>query len=327
MSTHPATPAANHYYVPHSSPWPIFGSVTLFILMWGVVAYLNEWAGGWSFIPGAVLLAVLAGIGRFSTLFERAHVARIDIDGIIVENDERDRALADVADNTAVKALLVRIDSPGGTVVGGETLYHRLRLVAEHKPVVVVMGELATSAAYMTAIGSDWIVAREGTLTGSIGVILQSADVTGLLNKIGVKPETVKSSPLKAQPNPLEPFTPDARVATERVVLDVYNMFVEMVAERRKLTPEQLANVADGSVFTGRQAQGNGLIDALGGEDSARSWLESSRGVAASLPVRDVEVNGAEQQIIDMLSSKVKKALFSERLSLDGLISVWHPEW
>ncbi|HYN38165.1 MAG TPA: S49 family peptidase, partial [Rhodospirillales bacterium] len=190
-----------------------------------------------------------------------------------------------------------------------------------------VMGELATSAAYMTAIGSDWIVAREGTLTGSIGVIIQSADFTGLLDKIGVKPETVKSSPLKAQPNPLEPFTPAAREATRRVVADVYEMFVEMVRERRKLDPEKIAAVADGSIFTGRQAQASGLIDALGGEDEARGWLESARGVAASLPVRDVELHDSERQLLDMVGGVAKKALFSERLSLDGLISVWHPEF
>ncbi|MBL8666508.1 MAG: signal peptide peptidase SppA [Rhodospirillales bacterium] len=275
----------------------------------------------------AILLAVLAALGRFGAFFERAHVARIDVDGIIVADGERDRALADLIDDTAVKAVLVRIDSPGGTVVGGETLYRRLRQIAAHKPVVAVMGELATSAAYMTAIGADWIVAREGTLTGSIGVILQSADVTGLLDKIGVKPETVKSSPLKAQPNPLEPFTPEARVATERVVLDVYTMFVEMVQERRKLTSEQLAAVTDGGVFTGRQARASGLVDALGGEDEARSWLETSRGVPAALPARDVELRDTEEQLIDLLGSRVKKALFSERLSLDGLISVWHPDW
>ncbi|MFO1145473.1 MAG: signal peptide peptidase SppA [Rhodospirillales bacterium] len=274
---------------------------------------------------GAVLLAVLAAIGRFEPLFERAHVARIDVEGIIIEDDERDRALADLADDNATKAVLVRIDSPGGTVVGGETLYRRLRQISEHKPVVAVMGELATSAAYMTAIGSDWIVAREGTLTGSIGVIVQSADVTGLLDKLGIKPEMVKSSPLKAQPNPLEPFTPEARAATERVVLDVYNMFVGMVQERRKLTPEQLAAVTDGGIFTGRQAQAKGLVDALGGEDEARGWLESQRGVAASLPVRDINLRDTEQQLIDMFGATAKKALFSERLSLDGLISVWHP--
>lgn len=273
----------------------------------------------------AVVLAVLAAIGRFEPLFERAHVARIDVDGIIVADDARDQALADLAGDSTTKAVLVRIDSPGGTVVGGETLYRRLRQIAEHKPVVAVMGELATSAAYMTAIGSDWIVAREGTLTGSIGVIVQSADVTGLLEKIGIKPEMVKSSPLKAQPNPLEPFTPEARAATQRVVLDVFDMFVGMVQERRKLTPQQLAAVTDGGIFTGRQAQANGLIDALGGEDEARGWLESQRGVATSLPVRDVDLRGTEQQLVDMFGATAKKALFSERLSLDGLISVWHP--
>lgn len=274
---------------------------------------------------GAVVFAVLLGFGRFGMLFERAHIARIDVGGIIIEDDERDQALADLADDSATKAVLVRIDSPGGTVVGGETLYRRLRQISEHKPVVAVMGELATSAAYMTAIGSDWIVAREGTLTGSIGVIVQSADVTGLLDKLGIKPEMVKSSPLKAQPNPLEPFTPEARVATERVVLDVYNMFVGMVQERRKLTPQQLAAVTDGGIFTGRQAQANGLVDALGGEDEARGWLESQRGIATSLPVRDINLRDTEQQLIDVFGATAKKALFSERLSLDGLISVWHP--
>jgi protease IV len=273
----------------------------------------------------AVVVAVLAAVGRFGAFFDRAHVARVDVTGLIINDSDLDQALSQLAEDGAVKAVLVHIDSPGGTVVGGETLYRRLRQISQHKPVVAVMGELATSAAYMTAIGSDWIVAREGTLTGSIGVILQTADFTGLLDKIGVKPETVKSSPLKAQPNPLEPFTPAAREATQRVVADVYEMFVEMVRERRKLAPEQMATVADGSVFTGRQARANGLVDALGGEDEARGWLESSRGVAASLPVFDVDVRDTELQLVDLFGTVAKKALSYERLNLDGLISVWHP--
>jgi protease-4 len=274
----------------------------------------------------AAILAVLAAVGRFDALIDGAHVARLAIAGIIVQDDERDRALAELGDDSAIKAVLVHIDSPGGTVVGGEALYRRLRQIAEHKPVVAVLGELATSAAYMTAIGGDWIVAREGTLTGSIGVIVQAADFTGLLDRIGIKPETVKSSPLKAQPNPFETFTPAAREATRRVVLDFYDTFAGLVGQRRKLSAEQLADVADGSVFTGRQAQAKGLIDALGGEEEARNWLESARGVPASLPVRDVELRDTEEQIFDLFSGHIRKALFSERLSLDGLISVWHPE-
>jgi protease-4 len=272
-----------------------------------------------------VVVALVAALGRVGGFVERAHVARIDVDGLIADNEDRDQALSDVAENRAAKALIVRINSPGGTVVGGEALYRRLRQVGEKKPVVAVMGELATSAAYMTAMGSDYIFAHDGTLTGSIGVILQTADVTGLLEKLGIKPETVKSSPLKAQPNPLEPFTAEAREATRKVVAGVYEMFVSMVEERRKLSREQVKAVADGSVFTGRQAKANGLVDALGGEREARAWLEEKHGIPQSLPARDVELRGPGEEIRDLVGGMVGKALFSERLTLDGVVSVWHP--
>jgi protease-4 len=272
-----------------------------------------------------VISAVIAAIARFGGFIDRPHVARIDIDGMIVEDADRDQALANLAEDDSAKALIVRIDSPGGTVVGGETLYNRLRQIAEKKPTVAVLGEIATSAAYMTAIGSDHIVAHDGTLTGSIGVILQTADLTGLLDKLGIKPESVKSSPIKAQPNPLEPFTPDAREAIRKVVADVYDMFVSMVQERRKLSSEEVKAVADGSVFTGRQAKANGLVDVLGGEREARAWLADKHGISQSLPVRDVELYGPGEELRDMIGGLVGKALLSERLTLDGVVSVWHP--
>ena len=272
-----------------------------------------------------ITAAIIAAVGRVTGLIDRPHVARLDINGLIVADTDRDQSLSELADDSSVRALIVRIDSPGGTVVGGESLYSRLRQLAEKKPIVAVMGEVATSAAYMTAIGSDYIVARDGTLTGSIGVILQTADLTGLLQKVGIKPETVKSSPLKAQPNPLEPFTPEAREATRKVVGDIYEMFVSMVQERRRLSREQVDKLADGSVFTGRQAKANGLVDVLGGEREARAWLEEKHGIAQSLPVRDIELRGAGQELRDMIGNFMGKALFTERLTLDGLVSVWHP--
>ena len=272
-----------------------------------------------------ITAAIIAAVGRVTGFIDRAHVARLDINGLIVADTDRDQSLSELADDSTVRALIVRIDSPGGTVVGGESLYSRLRQLAEKKPIVAVMGEVATSAAYMTAIGSDYIVARDGTLTGSIGVILQTADLTGLLQKVGIKPETVKSSPLKAQPNPLEPFTPEAREATRKVVGDIYEMFVSMVQERRRLSREQVDKLADGSVFTGRQAKANGLVDVLGGEREARAWLEEKHGIAQSLPVRDIELRGAGQELRDMIGNFIGKALFTERLTLDGLVSVWHP--
>lgn len=272
-----------------------------------------------------VVAAIAAALGRFGMLIGRAHVARLDVQGIIVEDRDRDQALADLANDSSVKALIVRIDSPGGTVVGGETLYRRLRQLAEKKPIVAVMGEIATSAAYMTAIGSDYIVAHDGTLTGSIGVILQTADVTGLLDKLGIRPETVKSSPLKAQPNPLEPFSAEAREATKRVVGDVYDMFAAMVRERRGLSREQVERVADGSVFTGRQAKAYGLVDVLGGEREARAWLAGKHGIAETVPIRDLEFHGTGQELFEMIAGFVGKAVVPESLILDGLVSVWHP--
>lgn len=272
----------------------------------------------------AIVAALLAGFGRFD-LAGGDHIARIMIDGIIIDDQARDEALGEVANNDKAKALIVKIDSPGGSYVGGEALYEALRLVGEKKPVVALMGTTATSAGYMTALASDRIFARSSSLTGSIGVILQTVDITKLLENIGIKPIAVKSAPLKAQPNPLEEFSPAARKATEAVVADFYDMFIDVVTERRKLPRDKVKALADGRVFSGRQALAKGLIDALGAEVEARKWLVDTHQIADSLPVRDVEIRYDDEPWRDWLDSKIGKVLFSERLSLDGMISLWHP--
>lgn len=271
----------------------------------------------------ALVAAVAAAVGRFHDRGD--YVSRLDVDGLILDDRDRDRALAELARDEDARALIIRIDSPGGTVVGGEALYRNLRAVAEKKPVVAVMGGTATSAGYMTALGADHIIASPGTLTGSIGILLQTADVTGLLEKLGIKAETIKSSPLKAQPNPLEPFTPEAREAVLSVVLDLYDMFVDMVSERRSIPREKVLGLADGRVFTGRQALSNGLIDALGSESEARDWLAETHKILRSLPVKDLKIVHEGEPWRDLLGSVVGKALLSERLRLDGLISLWQP--
>lgn len=271
----------------------------------------------------ALVAAVAAAVGRFHG--GKDYVSRLDVDGLILDDRDRDRALAELARDEDARALIIRIDSPGGTVVGGEALYRNLRAVAEKKPVVAVMGGTATSAGYMTALGADHIIASPGSLTGSIGILLQTADVTGLLEKLGIKAETIKSSPLKAQPNPLEPFTPEAREAVRSVVLDLYDMFVDMVSERRSIPREKVLGLADGRVFTGRQALSNGLIDALGSESEARDWLAETHKILRSLPVKDLKIVHEGEPWRDLLGSVVGKALLSERLRLDGLISLWQP--
>ncbi len=271
----------------------------------------------------AVVAAVVAAVGRMGV--GGNHVARLVVGGIILDDPWRDDALAGIAEDDTAKALIVRIDSPGGTIVGGEALYSGLRAVASKKPVVAVMGGTATSAAYMTALGADHILARAGSVTGSIGVIIQTADITGLLEKLGVKPEAIKSRPLKAQPNPLEPLTPKAREAARFVVMDLFEMFVDMIEERRNLPREKVLALADGRVFTGRQAVANGLVDALGGESDARRWLAQTHAIAASLPIKDVEIEHEGALWRDLIGGLVGKVLFSERLRLDGPISLWHP--
>ena len=271
----------------------------------------------------AVVVAVVAALGRFGV--GANHVARLVVGGFIIDDPWRDDALAEIAEDNNAKALIVRIDSPGGTMVGGEALYTGLRAVAGKKPVVAVMGGTATSAAYMTALGADHILARAGSVTGSIGVILQTADITGLLEKLGVKPEAIKSRPLKAQPNPLESLTPKGREAARVVVLDLFELFVDMVEERRNLPRDTVLALADGRVFTGRQAVANGLVDALGGEADARRWLAETHAIATSIPVKEVEIEHEGALWRDLIGGLVGKVLFSERLRLDGPISLWHP--
>ncbi|MFQ5783208.1 MAG: signal peptide peptidase SppA [Alphaproteobacteria bacterium] len=273
----------------------------------------------------ALVAVVLAVFSRFDRLTERDHVARLEVGGLIVEDDATIEALADLVDDPHAKALIVRIDSPGGTFVGGESLYNALLKVAAKKPVVAVMGTVATSAGYMTAIAADRIFAHEGTITGSIGVLVQTTDITGLLGKLGVTAEAIKSAPLKATPSPFEPLTDEARAATQAIIDDMYGLFTDMVAERRGFDERRVRELADGRVYSGRQALQRNLIDAIGDESDARVWLAETKDIPESLPVRDVEINRPAEEWLPRISSLAGKMLLSERLTLDGLISVWHP--
>jgi len=274
----------------------------------------------------AIALAIALIVGRFAGFSaDKAHIARIAIEGIILDDTYRDDVLRKIAEDQNVKALIVTIDSPGGTFVGGESLFHQLRKISADKPVVALMGGTAASAAYMTAIAADQVFARAGTLTGSIGVIMQTADITELLKTLGIKPEIIKSAPLKAQPNPMEPFSENARVATRAVVMDFFEQFVDMVAERRNLTRPAVLALSDGRVFSGRQAMANGLVDAVGTLEDARTWLFKTRQVSTELPVIDVEIAPERAPWRDIVGGVIGKSLLSERLRLDGIISLWHP--
>ncbi len=280
-------------------------------------------------VLGAVALVALALslVWRFNQtgLPLGDYVAELDVSGIIVDDRDRLDSVKAAGEDERARALVVIIDSPGGTYIGGETLYLALRKVAEKKPVVAVMRGVAASGGYMTALGADRIFARDGTITGSIGVIMQTADVTGLLDKLGIRPESFKSSALKATPNPLETVTPEVRQATQEVVNNMYGAFLEMFIDRRRIEPATAGRLADGRVFTGRQALAAGMIDEIGGIEEARAWLESAHEVAASLPASDITPEADDSIVEKMISAAIGDNGAPAALRLDGLLSVWHP--
>ncbi|WP_144185646.1 signal peptide peptidase SppA [Elioraea rosea] len=273
-------------------------------------------------VLGAIVLAGLESGPARSLL--GGSVARLSVSGVITEDRDRDRALASVAEDASVRALVVAIDSPGGTVAGGEALHRALASVAARKPVVAVMGGTAASAGYMIALPAERIFAREATVTGSIGVLMQTTEFSELLDSLGIRAEALRSGPLKDQPSPFRPLTDEGRAALQAVVDDLYAQFVSMVASGRRMDEARVRAIADGRVFTGRQAIAAGLVDAIGGEAEARSWLAAEKGVPASLPFRDV-ADDDRDRLIPRLLREARKALVSERLSLDGLMAVWHP--
>jgi len=235
-------------------------------------------------------LAIFISVRDGGVLPPDDHVARVPIEGIIVEDRDFLAMLDSIAGDPRVKAVIADVSSPGGTFTGGEAVYSALRRISENKPVVTVMGGLATSGAYMAAIGTDRIYAGHGTITGSVGVIMQSADVTGLMDMIGVKPEIMKSGALKATPNPMEQLSQPARQQLQDVIDALHLRFMEMVAERRGLSVDEVRQrTGDGRIMTGDAALKAGLVDAIGDINAARGWLAAERGISTDLPLVDWE--------------------------------------
>jgi protease-4 len=253
------------------------------------------------------------------------HIARVNIDGVIMDETKREQVLHDIAEDDTVKAVIVRIDSPGGTVVGSEIIYKGLRKIAEDKPVVAVISSMGASGGYIAALGADRIYARDNSLTGSIGVIFQSPEFSKLMGTIGVNMNEVKSAPLKGGPSPFAPMSDDMRQSIKVMVDDAFDWFKGIVVERRKLTPEELAAVSDGRVFSGRQAIPLKLVDALGGEQDAIDWLEKDRKISKDLPVVDADKEREFPFMAKAMALVFGDTRLADRLSLDGVLALWQP--
>jgi len=262
----------------------------------------------------AVVAVVIAVLWPRTDFAIGPHVARVEIEGIILDDLDRERAIRALGDDDDVRAVIVRINSPGGTVAASEALYRALRHVAERKPVVSVMSEYGASGGYATAIAGDYVVAGGNTLTGSIGVVAEVPNIAGLMEMLGVEVTRIKSAPLKSEPTITEAPSPEALAAQETLILDMFDWFRDLVAERRGLSGPDLEAVSDGRAFTGRQALALSLIDALGGEGIARDWLSETRGVDRDTPVQDVEWRVRDVPwLLDRLSDAAAGLVGAER--------------
>ncbi|MDE5442155.1 signal peptide peptidase SppA [Bradyrhizobium sp. CSA207] len=302
----------------------------------------------WRVFAALIAIAAIAGFaliatpGARGTFVSAGSIARVQIDGLIRSDSDRTQALERL-ENSQAAAVIIHINSPGGTTAGSEQLYDSLVRLKAKKPLVVVVEGLAASGGYITAIASDHIIAQQSSLVGSIGVLFQYPNVTELLKTIGVKVEEVKSSPLKAAPNGFEPTSPEARAALDALVKDSFAWFKGLVKERRGMDDTQLEKVADGRVFTGRQAIDLKLIDQIGDEKTAVSWLVEQKGVKKGLNVRDYKL---QPRFSDLPFLKTAAAVTLEALGLgpiahqigqtgvvqavdrfgmDGMLALWQP--
>ncbi len=289
----------------------------------------------------AIAVAALVLAPRNRLFPTGGYIARVKVNGLIRGNRDRVKAL-DRLSRSSARAVIVHIDSPGGTTAGSQQLYDSLRALQAKKSMVVVVDGLAASGAYIAAMSADHIIAHDTSLVGSIGVLFQFPNFTNALKTLGIQVESIKSSPLKAAPNGYEPTSPEARAAVESVVLDSYAWFKNLVQMRRHMDDAQLAAVDDGRVFTGRQGVGLKLVDSLGNEQAARDWLAKEKHIPATTPVRDysleprfselsflhlaawtfqaVGLSGVAQRIEEWAGVQAV-----ERLNLDGLLALWHP--
>lgn len=301
----------------------------------------------WRVASALIVIGAVVAVGAYATpwgskLTGASAIQRVSIDGLIRSDQKRVEALERLGKSNA-PAVIVHINSPGGTTAGSEELYDALTRLKAKKPMVVVVEGLGASGGYIAALASDHIVAQQTALIGSIGVLFQYPNFTELLKTVGVQMEAVKSSPLKAAPNGYEPTSPEARAAIDALVKDSYAWFRGLVQNRRGMDNAQLEKVADGRVFTGRQAVDLKLIDQLGDEKVAIAWLVAEKKVAPDLPVRDFKLSPrfADLTFLRTAASVAFDALglssiarqveqtgivgAAGRLNLNGMLALWRP--
>ena len=248
-------------------------------------------------------------------------IAQVDIVGVIDRNNDLIDELKSLEEDKHVKALLLFIDSPGGTTYASEELYETIKKIKKTKPVVAVLGTVAASGGYLVALAADYIVARSMTITGSIGVISENIEVTELAQKLGIKLENYKSSPLKASPNFFEKTGEDVKQAEMEVINDSYDIFLKYFMESRKLKREQALELANGRIYIGKRAKDLNLIDSIGGSDEALKWLEKEKKIDKKIPLTIINWVKPKNFLEEMISHLNNSKMFNRSFSVKALAS------
>lgn len=220
-----------------------------------------------AFIIVVLVIASFSRKGNLLSIGEKIGV--VEVTGLIADSGDIVKQLVDYGDNPGVRAVVLRIDSPGGIVGATQEIYSEVRRVSRKKPVVASCGSIAASGGYYVAVATDRIVANPGTITGSIGVIMKFANAQELFGKIGVKTNVLKSGEFKDIGSTAREMTAKEKAMVQTVIDDVHTQFVQVVCDGRKLSKERVAELADGRIFSGRQAVSLGLMDKLGNMEEA----------------------------------------------------------
>jgi len=292
--------------------------------------------------PVLLGLVILAGIfllfwGGISLLFTSAlfqhdsgdlfnakeGIGVVDLKGLIVSPEETIDTLTSFRNDTKIKAILLRIDSPGGAVGASQEIFSEVKRTNREKPVIASMGSVGASGGYYAALGAEKIFANPGTLTGSVGVVVKFSNFTELFDKIGYKSEVIKSGLMKDIGAVDRPMTPAERELVQKLIDNVHDQFVRAVAQQRKLPEDTVRGLADGRIFSGEQALESGLIDELGNFTDA--VFEAAQ--IAGLDQEEPHLIYPEEKgfsLLSLITGKVQeKALNSLLQYLPGLSFQW----
>lgn len=258
-------------------------------------------------ISGLMVLLLILAIG-ISFLYKKVplgdKIALVRIEGAILSSKHAIEEITGHVKDASIKAIVLRVDSPGGAVAPSQEIYEEVKKAVEKKKVIVSMGSVAASGGYYISAPASLIIANPGTLTGSIGVIMELPNLEGLMNKVGVKTEVIKSGSHKDMASMFRGIGKEERVILQEVLDDVHEQFITAVAEGRKLPQAEVKKLADGRIFTGRKAVELKLVDELGNLEDA---INAAAKLAGIIGEPEVVSKKDKFSIIDLLSGKMPR--------------------